>query len=92
MTLARKELVDLNDTSYYHCISRCVRRAFLWGEDQFSGKNYSHRKGWVVERLEQLSKVFASVSTTGNNAKQNTVKPLKNQLKHPKSLTLLTCR
>jgi hypothetical protein len=59
MTRARKELVDLNTTSYYHCISRCVRRAFLWGEDDFSGKNYSHRKTWVVERLEELSYVFA---------------------------------
>ena len=59
MTRARKELIDLNATPYYHCVSRCVRRAFLCGVDQLTGNNYEHRKVWVVERLAELSKVFA---------------------------------
>ncbi len=59
MTRARRELVDLSATSYYHCISRCVRRAFLCGNDNFSGKNYEHRKSWVVDRLTELAPVFA---------------------------------
>ena len=59
MTRPRKELVSLADTPYYHCVCRCVRRAFLWGNDPYSGKNYSHRKQWVVERLAVLSEVFA---------------------------------
>jgi len=59
MTRARTELVSLADTPYYHCVCRCVRRAFLWGNDRFSGKDYSHRKQWAVERLAVLSKVFA---------------------------------
>ena len=59
MTRARRELVDLSSTSYYHCINRCVRRAFLCGEDHFSGKNYEHRKYWVIERLNELAPVFA---------------------------------
>jgi REP element-mobilizing transposase RayT len=59
MTYARKTLVSLNDTPYYHVISRCVRRAWLWGVDGFSGRDYSHRKEWVLERMHQLSYVFA---------------------------------
>jgi REP element-mobilizing transposase RayT len=59
MTRARKELVDCQTTPYYHCICRCVRRAFLCGEDHFSGTNYEHRRGWVLERLRALQEVFA---------------------------------
>ena len=59
MTHARKELISLDSTPYYHCISRCVRRAFLWGEDSFSGKNFDHRKKWVVDRLRELADAFA---------------------------------
>jgi REP element-mobilizing transposase RayT len=59
MTRARETLIDLNRTSYYHCISRCVRRAFLCGEDHLTGQNYEHRKAWVTERLDYLAKTFA---------------------------------
>jgi hypothetical protein len=58
MGYARKNLISLQDTPYYHCIARCVRRAWLWGEDEYAGKNYSHRKQWVIERLEQLCSIF----------------------------------
>ncbi len=59
MTQARSRQVSLEDTPYYHCISRCVRRAFLCGEDHVTGENYEHRKPWVVEKLKDLSEVFA---------------------------------
>jgi len=59
MTTAREKLISLEATSYYHIISRCVRRAFLCGEDHLTGKNYDHRKDWVIERLRELDKVFA---------------------------------
>jgi hypothetical protein len=44
VTRARNQLISLDTTPYYQCISRCVRRAFLWGEDSLTGKNYEHRK------------------------------------------------
>ena len=59
MGYARKNLVSLQDTPYYHCIARCVRRAWLWGVDEYAGKDYSHRKQWVIERLGQLAQIFS---------------------------------
>ncbi len=59
MPIARHRQVALSATPYYHCIGRCVRRAFLWGRDDYSGRDFSHRKLWVMERLTQLSQVFA---------------------------------
>jgi hypothetical protein len=59
MTRARNQLISLETTPYYHCISRCVRRAYLWGEDALTGRNYAHRKTWVLERLQALADSYA---------------------------------
>jgi len=59
MGYARHSLICLNDTPYYHVIARCVRRAWLWGVDEYTGRDYSHRKEWMLERLQFLSAVFA---------------------------------
>ncbi len=59
MTRARRSLIDRASTPYYHCIARCVRRAFLCGKDDFSGKSYEHRRQWVVDRLNVLVSMFS---------------------------------
>ncbi len=51
MTRPRSELVCPSATPWYHCVCRCVRRSFLCGDDRLTGKDYSHRKAWVLERL-----------------------------------------
>ena len=59
MGYARKNLICLQDTPYYHCVARCVRRAWLWGKDEYAGRDYSHRKHWVIDRLAHLAQIFA---------------------------------
>ncbi|MFC1684715.1 transposase [Pseudomonadota bacterium] len=59
MTRARRDQVSLESTPYYHCICRCVRRAFLCGEDSQSGHNYDHRKQWLVDRIKFLASIFS---------------------------------
>ncbi|MGY3867865.1 transposase [Aeromonas bivalvium] len=59
MTIARSRQISLADTPYYHVVSRCVRRAFLCGQDDHSGQSYEHRRQWVADKLGQLSQVFA---------------------------------
>ena len=59
MPQARSTHVSLEATPYYHCTCRCVRRAYLWGTDQLTSKDYSHRKQWVIDRLATLTRVFA---------------------------------
>ncbi|MBT4081143.1 MAG: transposase [Gammaproteobacteria bacterium] len=59
MTQARASLVSIEDTPWYHCVNRCVRRAFLCGEDPISGNNYEHRRGWIADRIKQLASVYA---------------------------------
>ncbi len=53
MTTARRRILDPDHPTWVHCTSRCVRRAFLAGE------RYAHRKGWIEDRLEYLSRCFA---------------------------------
>lgn len=59
MTIARKQLISSEVTSYYHVIARCVRRAYLCGSDRLTGKSYNHRKDWVLERLSLLVECFS---------------------------------
>ncbi|MES2627061.1 MAG: transposase [Pseudomonadota bacterium] len=59
MTRPRSTLISLEATPFYHCISRCVRRAFLCGKDRESGRSFDHRKTWLVQRFKMLAEVFA---------------------------------
>ncbi len=53
MAIARAKLVDLTLTRWYHCVSRCVRKASLLGEGD------DNRKEWLESRLEELADIFA---------------------------------
>ena len=60
MTIARNQQICVEETPYYyHVVSRCVRRAFLCGEDKVSGKSFEHRRGWLIDRIKKVTSVFA---------------------------------
>lgn len=59
MPKPRAQQISLEATPYYHCVSRCVRRAFLCGVDRSNGHSYEHRRAWVEEQLLKQSEVFA---------------------------------
>jgi len=58
MTIARNHQLFLAEPTYFHLISRCVRRAFLCGKDKYTGKRFDHRKHWLEKRLFELSEEF----------------------------------
>ena len=43
MTTARRDQFNPTNPPWLHCISRCVRRAYLCGEDAL-GRSVEHRK------------------------------------------------
>ena len=59
MGLPRSAYVKEGEEGVYHCYSRCVRRAFLCGYDALTGRDFSHRKQWIVDRLQYLASIFA---------------------------------
>jgi hypothetical protein len=67
MTMARAHLVDPSVTRWYHCVTRCVRRAFLLAEGP------DNRKEWIEHRLQELAEVFA-VSVGGFSVMDNSLR------------------
>ncbi len=65
MIMARAHLVDPSVNRWYHCVTRCVRRAFLLGEGPAG-----NRKQWIENRLEELAEIFA-VAVVGFSVMDN---------------------
>ena len=69
---ARKDIVTNGEVGVYHCVNRCVRRAWLCGHDPVTGSCYDHRKQWIEDRLEEFAGSFA-VDVCGFSAMSNHV-------------------
>ena len=59
MTRPRSHIVPPDLAGTYHCVQRCVRRAFRCGRDEYSGRNYEHRKAWIETRIRLVAECFA---------------------------------
>jgi REP element-mobilizing transposase RayT len=57
MPKPRSAQIAIEETPYYHLVSRCVRRAFLCGCTETY--NFEHRRHWILERLSLLTQMFA---------------------------------
>lgn len=56
--LARGETINPDEVQVVHAVQRCVRRAYLCGDDPVSGQSFEHRRGWIRRRLEFLASIF----------------------------------
>lgn len=59
MTQARSLLIPHGSAGTYHCVQRCVRRAFLCGIDDYTGQDFEHRRAWVEERIALVAECFS---------------------------------
>ena len=76
MTIARSQLVDVSITRWYHCISRCVRRAFLLSEAPIDDSDTRFdRKEWIELRLKELADIFA-IAVGGFSVMDNHLNPV----------------
>ena len=55
----RSQVIDETQVGVYHVWNRCIRKMFLFGADRHSGRDYTSRKAWCQERLQELSAIFA---------------------------------
>ena len=53
MAIARAQLVDASLTRWHHCVTRCVRHAYLLGEGDHN------RKARIKIGLEERAEIFA---------------------------------
>ncbi len=58
MATARKQLISIDATPYYHCVSRCVRQSLLCGNDPTNNKSYEHRREWVEHKIQSLTSIY----------------------------------
>lgn len=59
MPYSRKSIIISGEPAVFHCVSRCVRRAYLCGRDPFTSKNYEHRRLVIYELIKKHAAIFA---------------------------------
>lgn len=77
MTQAPGSQISFSDTCYYHLIFRCIRCAFLSGEDEYTKNNDGHSLKKNSARLTIQSYSFASYEGQGNRSLLGAIKTIR---------------
>lgn len=59
MTTPRSHIAPPGTAGSFHCVQRCVRRAFLCGVDRYTGLSFEHRRHWIEARIRLIAECFA---------------------------------
>lgn len=59
MPYSRKSIITLGEPAVFHCVSRCVRRAWLCGRDPLTKKCFEHRRFVIYELIKEYAAIFA---------------------------------
>ena len=54
----RRDVLADGEIQVVHCINRCVRRAYLCGQDPLTGADREHRRELIRQRLEFLAGIM----------------------------------
>lgn len=54
----RRDVLADGEIQVVHCINRCVRRAYLCGQDPLTGTDYEHRRELIRHRMEFLAGIM----------------------------------
>ena len=54
--LCRWELFTSDEKAIVHVMNRTVRRCFLFGDDELTGRNYDYRKDWIELRIRAIAR------------------------------------
>lgn len=54
----RRDILADGEIQVVHCINRCVRRAYLCGQDPLTGADYEHRREFIRQRMEFLAGIM----------------------------------
>jgi|GEM_PF-2834006 len=57
--VSRVEEFQAPEVGIVHVVQRCVRKAWLAGIDDKTGKDFSFRREWIRHRMDSLASVFA---------------------------------